>query len=103
MGNMMTSRMFCRVGQQHHDAVDPCGTATVGGCTVLERVDHAAEPLAHFVLAIACDFKRFEHDFRAVVSDRAGHQFIAVTGQIILEPFDLQRVAVQGIHSALGH
>ena len=35
-----------RIGQQHHNPVDPSGTATVGRRAVLERVDHPAKALS---------------------------------------------------------
>ena len=91
------------IGQQHHDAVDTSGTATVRGRAVLERVDHTAEALDHFVFAIAGQFEGFEHDLRLVVPDCARHQFVAVTSQVILEAFDVQRIAQQRVQTALRH
>jgi len=57
--------------QQHDDPVDTGRTPTVGRGTVLERVHHAAEPLFDFVLAVACDLERLEHDLWLVVPDGA--------------------------------
>ena len=69
----------------------------------MEGVDHTAKAFFDLILTITGKFKRLEHDFRLVVADRPGHQFVAVTGQIILIAQNLQRIAQKRVHPTLRH
>ena len=75
----------------------------MGRRAVLECIDHPTKPFAHFVFVVSRNFKGFEHDFRAVVPNRARDQLITVARQIILIAQHIQRIALQRVHSALRH
>ena len=75
----------------------------MGRGTVLERIHHAAKAFFDFVLTVACDLKRLEHDLGLVVPDGTGHQFVAVARKVILIAKHFKRVAHQRVHPTLWH
>ena len=58
---------------------------------------------AHLLLGVVRELERLEHDVEPVVPDGARDQLVAVAGEVVLEPLDLQRVAGQGVEPALRH
>ena len=111
---LLVHREKCDVAQivdfseQHDDAINAWCDAAMRWSTITERVQHATKLCLDHVGAIASKLKRFQHDVRAVVPDRAGRQFNTVTDDIVLERFQLKLLLdriglLQRFHTALRH
>ena len=90
-----------RIWQEHDDAVDAGGATTVRRGAVFERLDHAAETFLDFRRRVARDLERLVHGLELVVPDRAREDFVAVAGEVVLEAFHGERVALERLHAPL--
>lgn len=92
------------VGQQHHDAVDTGGDATVRRGAETERAEHARELVLDGLTVVTGDLERLDHQLGLVVTDGAGGQLDAVADDVVLPGEDVQRVLrLQVLQAALRH
>jgi len=83
-----------RPDKQHHDTVNPCRHATMRRRAILERAIHTAETLFKHAFIIARKRERLFHNFRLVISNSAGADFITIAHHIILIGADCERILV---------
>ncbi|CUX13362.1 conserved hypothetical protein [Agrobacterium genomosp. 5 str. CFBP 6626] len=90
--------------QKHDHTVDTESATAMRRRAVLEGAVKAAEALFHVALRQTNLFEGLDHQFRRLVTDRAGGDFEAVADRVILEGLDGKRiVAFQRFQTALRH
>src|SRR5438045_2348288 len=73
------------VSKQHDNTINTWRNASVWRSTELQRIDQCSEAALDFVFAVPGDFESLVHDFRLMVTDCSGTQFIAVANDVVLE------------------